>query len=162
MWLWASAPDAGAGLVAALWQAYLRRFNIEHTFRFLKQQLGWTRPLLRDPAAADLWTCLIIAAYAQLWIARKLTTVTCLPWQKRPPGTGSGNPRASPRGIPPRPRNSRHPRSSPAKPAGPGPGRPQGSKNKRKAPRQPVGKPKLKPSTQRTQASRARKQKQAG
>ena len=37
------------------WQAFLRRFDIEHTFRFLKQVLGWTKPKLRDPAAADRW-----------------------------------------------------------------------------------------------------------
>ena len=58
MWIWACAPDAGDRLVGVLWQAYLRRFDLEHTFRFLKQHLGWTRPLLRDPAAADRWTWL--------------------------------------------------------------------------------------------------------
>ena len=86
MWLWACAPDPGGDLLPVLWQAYLRRFDIEHTFRFLKQQLGWTRPLLRDPAAADRWTWLVIAAFAQLWIARRLAAVTRLPWQPRPPG----------------------------------------------------------------------------
>ena len=61
LWLWASRPEADAGGVARAWQAFLRRFDIEHTFRFLKQQLGWTRPKLRDPAAADRWTWLVIA-----------------------------------------------------------------------------------------------------
>jgi hypothetical protein len=61
MWLRASDPAAGDTGVRVLWQAYLRRFDLEHTFRFLKQQLGWTRPLLRDPAAADRWTWLLIA-----------------------------------------------------------------------------------------------------
>jgi hypothetical protein len=162
MWLWASAPDPGGGLVAVLWQAYLRRFDIEHTFRFLKQQLGWTRPLLRDPAAADLWTWLLLAAYAQLWIARKIAAVTRLPWQRRPPEPGAATPGQTRAGFR-RAREIAGTPASPAKPAGPGPGRPKGSKNKRKAPRQPVGKPKLKPSTQRTQASRkAREQKQPG
>jgi hypothetical protein len=162
MWLWASAPDAGAGLVAVLWQAYLRRFGIEHTFRFLKQQLGWTRPLLRDPAAADRWTWLVIAAYAQLWIARHLGAVTRLPWQPRPPQPGAMTPGQARAGFR-RARETAGTPASPAKPAGPGPGRPKGSKNKRKAPRQPVGKRQLKPSTQRTNASRkARKQKQPG
>jgi hypothetical protein len=31
--------------------------------------LGWTRPKLRDPAAADRWTWLILACYAQLRLA---------------------------------------------------------------------------------------------
>jgi hypothetical protein len=48
MWLWASDPDAGLdeGATGILWQAYLRRFDLEMTFRFLKQQLGWDRPML--------------------------------------------------------------------------------------------------------------------
>ena len=54
---------------AALWQAYLRRFDLEHFFRFIKAQLGWNKPLLRDPAAADRWTWLVITAYAQLHLA---------------------------------------------------------------------------------------------
>ena len=69
------------------WQAFLRRFDIEHTFRFLKQVLGWTRPKLRDPAAADRWTWLIIACYAQLYLARHLAADIRLPWQRPcPPG----------------------------------------------------------------------------
>ena len=55
-----------------LWQAFLRRFAIEHTFRLLKQTLGWTLPKLRDPHAADRWTWLIIATHTQLRLARPL------------------------------------------------------------------------------------------
>ena len=140
MWLWASAPGPGEDLVAVLWQAYLRRFDIEHTFRFLKQQLGWTRPLLRDPAAADLWTWLLVAAYAQLHLTRDLVADARLPWQpRRPPGRRGDDPGPGPRRVSPRPRMAGTPASA-AKPASPGPGRPKGSKNKRKAPRQPVGK----------------------
>ncbi len=50
----------------------MRRFDLEHTFRLFKQVLGWTAPNLRDPAAADRWTWLIIACHAQLWLARPL------------------------------------------------------------------------------------------
>ena len=165
MWLWASAPDAGDSEVRALWQCYLRRFDMEHAFRFLKQQLGWTRPLLRDPAAADRWTWLLLAAYAQLYLARRLVADTRLPWQ--PPQPGAGRPAVM---TPGRVRAGfRHARAalgtpaSVAKPSPPGPGRPPGSRNKNKAPRQPVGKPQLKPSTQRTNASKhKKKQKQTG
>jgi DDE superfamily endonuclease len=138
MWLWASAPDPGDAGVRALWQAYLRRFDIEHTFRFLKQQLGWTRPLLRDPAAADRWTWLLLACYAQLWLARGLAAVTRLPWQPPQPAgpMTPGRVRAGFR----RARQAAGTPASPAKPGKPGPGRPKGSKNKRKAPRHPVGK----------------------
>ena len=47
--------DLDAGEVDVLWQAILRRFDIEHTFRMLQQTLGWT------------W--LLLAAYTQLrWL----------------------------------------------------------------------------------------------
>ena len=46
---------------------------LEHTFRLFKQVLGWTVPKIGDPAAADRWTWLILAVYAQLWLARHLT-----------------------------------------------------------------------------------------
>src|SRR6266567_1726055 len=62
MWLWTDRTGLSGDLIDRCWQAYLRRFDIEHTFRFLKQTLGWTTPHLRDPAAADTWTWLILAA----------------------------------------------------------------------------------------------------
>jgi hypothetical protein len=158
MWLWASAPDAGQDLAGVLWQAYLRRFDLEHTFRFLKQQLGWTRPLLRDPAAADRWTWLVIAAYAQLYLARGLAAVTRLPWQPRQP-PGEMTPARVRAGF----RRAREQAGTPAstaKPSRPGPGRPKGSKNKRKAPRHRPGKHTLK---QPKQAKNPRKKaKQTG
>jgi hypothetical protein len=30
------------GEVDRLWQAFLRRFDLEHTFRLFRQVLGWT------------------------------------------------------------------------------------------------------------------------
>ena len=158
MWLWASAPEAGDAMVAVLWQAYLRRFDIEHTFRFLKNTLGWTRPLLRDPAAADRWTWLVIAAYAQLYLARTLAAVTRLPWQPRP-RSGALTPGQVRAGFR-RARQAAGTPASPAKPGTPGPGRPKGSKNKRKAPRHRAGKHAPK---QRKQAkTRRKKAKQTG
>ncbi|MHB2028284.1 MAG: hypothetical protein ACYCPT_05625 [Acidimicrobiales bacterium] len=46
LWLWWSGPgepDLDLG-----WRAYLGRFDIEHTFRFVKNTLGWTTPALRN------------------------------------------------------------------------------------------------------------------
>ena len=82
VWLWTSRPDAGPAEADLCWQAFLRRFDLEHTFRFLKQALGWTRPKLRDPAAADRWTWLVLAAFAQLWLTRRLAADERLPWQQ--------------------------------------------------------------------------------
>ena len=74
VWLWHSRIDLDPDEVDLLWQAFLRRFDIEHTFRLLKQTLGWTSPKLRTPQAADRWTWLILAAYTQLRLARQLAT----------------------------------------------------------------------------------------
>jgi hypothetical protein len=63
LWLWTSATGADADAVTRCRQAYLRRFNLEHTIRFWKQTLGWTAPRLRCPAAADRWTWLVLAAH---------------------------------------------------------------------------------------------------
>ncbi|MEW2290718.1 hypothetical protein AB0947_40605, partial [Streptomyces sp. NPDC047841] len=47
VWLWWSGTDATAADADRLWQAYLRRFDIEHTFRLFKQTLGWTSSRVR-------------------------------------------------------------------------------------------------------------------
>src|SRR3954447_16611704 len=82
VWLWTSAPDADADAVTRCWRAYLRRFDLEHTIRFAKQTLGWTRPKLRSPAAADRWTWLILAAHTQLRLARPLAADLRRPWER--------------------------------------------------------------------------------
>jgi hypothetical protein len=40
-------------LLDLLWRAYARRFDVEHTFRFLKQDLGWSTPRVRHPEQAE-------------------------------------------------------------------------------------------------------------
>jgi hypothetical protein len=44
VWLWSSITGATATEVDRWWQSFLRRFDLEHTFRLLKQTLGWTAP----------------------------------------------------------------------------------------------------------------------
>jgi DDE superfamily endonuclease len=138
MWLWTDRTALNAGLIDRCWQAFLRRFDIEHTFRLLKQTLGWTAPHPRDPATADTWTWLILAAYAQLWQARHLATDLRRPWEK-PAQPGRLTPARVRRGF-------RHLRQAVTRPAGapkpsrPGPGRPKGSKNKITARRYDPGK----------------------
>jgi hypothetical protein len=60
---------------------FLRRFDLEHTFRFLKQTVGWTKPRIRTPAAADRWTWLVIGAHTQLRLARHLVGDLRRPWE---------------------------------------------------------------------------------
>ncbi|MFI6899486.1 NF041680 family putative transposase [Streptomyces sp. NPDC050256] len=138
VWLWSSRPGADRSHVDQLWRSYLRRFDLEHTFRLLKQTLGWTVPKLRDPAAADLWTTLIIAVHTQLWLARPAAQDLRRPWE-RPLPADKLTPARVRRGF----RNIRAKAARPAaapKPSRPGPGRPRGSINRTKAPRHTPGK----------------------
>ncbi len=137
VWLWCSLTGAPPADVDRLWQAFLRRFDLEHTFRMFKQVLGWTAPKLRDPQAADRWTWLIITCHAQLRLARPLAADLRLPWE-RPAPPGRLTPARVRRGfqnIAALPCLAGAP-----KPGKPGPGRPPGSKNRRPAPRHDVGK----------------------
>jgi hypothetical protein len=138
LWLWYSRAGAALGEVDRAWQAFLRRFDLEHTFRLFKQVPGWTAPKIRDPAAADRWTWLVIACHAQLRLARPLADDLRRPWE-RPARTGRLTPARVRRGF----RNIRAKTTQPAgapKPGKPGPGRPPGSRNRRPAPRHDVGK----------------------
>jgi DDE superfamily endonuclease len=136
VWLWYSRIDQTVSDVDRLWQAFLRRFDIEHTFRLFKQTLGWTAPKLRTPDAADRWTWLILAAYTQLRLARRLAADLRRPWEK-PAQPDRLTPARVRRGF----RNLRRQAGSPAsapKPSRPGPGRPTGSRNQRPANRHDV------------------------
>jgi hypothetical protein len=130
VWLWSSRTGSSDADVDRAWQAFLRRFDLEHTFRLFKQTLGWTRPRLREPEAADRWTWLIIAAYTQLRLARPLARDLRHPWEK--PVAQS---RLTPARVRRTFRNLRQHMPCPArapKPHQPGPGRPPGTRNRRR------------------------------
>ncbi len=138
IWLWSSTTSATDADVDRWWRAYLRRFDLEHTFRLLKQTLGWTCPKLRTPTAADRWTWLTIAAHTQLRLARHLTDDLRRPWE-RPTPPGRLTPARVRRGF----RNIHPTTTRPAgapKPSKPGPGRPPGSPNRHPAPSHDIGK----------------------
>jgi len=107
VWLWTSITDANPANVDRWWQAFLRRFDLEHTFRLFKQTLGWTAPKIRTPAAADRWTWLVIAGHTQLRLAQPLVADLRRPWE-RPAAPGPAHPRQSPPGVP------EHPPDNPA------------------------------------------------
>lgn len=138
VWLWWSNVDATAADVDRCWQAFLRRFDLEHTFRLFKQPLGWTAPKLRDPHAADRWTWLIIACHTQLRLARSLAADLRRPWE-RPTTPGRLTPARVQRGF----RNLRAKTPCPPrapKPTQAGPGRSPGLRNRRRAASYDVGK----------------------
>ncbi|GIM87122.1 hypothetical protein Sar04_38580 [Salinispora arenicola] len=128
VWLWWSGVDPTTADVDRLWQTFLRRFDIEHTFRLFKQTLGWTAPKVRTPQAADRWTWLILAAYTQLRLARPLAADLRRPWE-RPAPPERLTPARVRRGFRHLHANSACPAGAP-KPTRPGPGRPPGRPNR--------------------------------
>lgn len=80
LWLWWRGP--GTPDLAILWRAYVHRFDLEHTYRFCKQTLNWTKPRVRHPEQADRWTWLVLLAYTQLRLARGAIEEHRLPWER--------------------------------------------------------------------------------
>ncbi len=128
LWLFWSGP--GTADLDLCWRAYLRRFDIEHTFRFAKNTLGWTTPSLCTPEQAERWTWLVIAMLTELRLARGHVDDLRLPWE-RPRAPHELTPARTRRGF-------RRLRAAIGTPASPpkytkaGPGRPKGT---RKPPR---------------------------
>ena len=131
MWLWHAGP--GPLSLDELWRAYLARFDIEHAFKLLKGALGLTAAKVRAPEQADRWVRLLMAAHAQLLLARPLAAGLRRPWEKHPDPARPLAPGRVRRGF----RNIHRDLGTPArvaKPSRPGPGRPKGS-SKGPAPR---------------------------
>ncbi|MEH2465414.1 MAG: hypothetical protein V7K23_17095 [Nostoc sp.] len=66
----------------SVWRLYLRRFTIDHWYRFLKQRLHWTVPKLSTPKQCERWSDLMPLMTWELWLARDIVTDNPLPWQK--------------------------------------------------------------------------------
>lgn len=69
--------------LSELWKLYLRRFAVDHWYRFIKQRLHWTLPKLATPQQCDRWSDLMPLMTWELWLARDLVTDNPLPWQKQ-------------------------------------------------------------------------------
>jgi hypothetical protein len=133
LWLWWAGP--GEPDLDLLWRAYVRRFDLEHTLRFCKQNLGWTTPRMRHPEQADRWTWLVMAAYTQLRLARSWVADHRLPWERplEPDKLTPARVRRALSALLPMVGTP----ASPPKPCGRSPGRPRGCRSGR-ATRYPV------------------------
>jgi hypothetical protein len=65
-----------------LWSKYLRRFAVDHWYRFIKQRLHWTLPALSTPHQCERWSDLMPLMTWQLWLAKDIVKDYSLPWQK--------------------------------------------------------------------------------
>jgi hypothetical protein len=124
LWLWWHGPEGTRPDLDLIWRSYVRRFDLEHTFRFLKQSMGWTTPRVRHPEQADRWTWLVVAAYTQLRLARTCVADLRLPWERRY-ATGRLTPIRVHRGVSALLVHLGTP-AKPPKPCGRSPGRPKG------------------------------------
>ena len=108
MWLWHAGPAPLS--LDELWRAYLARFDEEHAFKFAKSTLGLTAARVRTPEQADRWVRLVMAAFAQLLLARPLAPDLRHPWETRPADSPATTPGPGPPRVCKHPRPARHPR----------------------------------------------------
>ena len=80
--LWLIWSGKGKLKLRQVWQQYLRRFAIEHWYRFVRQRLHWTTPQLSTPEQMETWSDLMPLLTWQLWLARNVVVDSPLPWQK--------------------------------------------------------------------------------
>lgn len=68
--------------LSEVWRLYLRRFAIDHWYRFAKQRLHWTLPKLSTPQQCDRWSDLMPFITWELWLAREIVLDNPLPGAK--------------------------------------------------------------------------------
>ncbi len=68
--------------LSEVWRFYLRRFRVDHWYRFAKQRLHWTLPKLSTKQQCERWSDLMPLLTWELWLARQLVSDKPLPWQK--------------------------------------------------------------------------------
>lgn len=79
--LWLAWLGKTLSPLETLWLHYLRRFALEHWYRFAKQRLYWTQPQFSSLRASERWSDLMPLLSWQLWLARVDCTDHPLPWQ---------------------------------------------------------------------------------
>lgn len=79
--LWLAWVGLTMPILDCLWRQYLRRFSLEHWYRFAKQRLHWTQPQLSSTQACERWSDLMVLMSWQLWFARAECIDSPLPWQ---------------------------------------------------------------------------------
>lgn len=65
------------------WQRYMRRYTVDHWYRFAKQRLNWMMPMFSTPEQGERCSDLMPLITWQLWPARPLGIDKPRPWQKK-------------------------------------------------------------------------------
>ncbi len=85
LWLIVMGERRGQLTLLNIFQAYQRRYDLEHFFRFGKQRLlldGYQTP---DTDHEEKWWLLIHLAYLQLWVAQPVAHAVPRPWETTRP-----------------------------------------------------------------------------
>lgn len=81
--LWLAWIGEQMPALSEVWRLYLRRFAVDHWYRFAKQRLHWTLPKLSTPKQSERWSDLMPLMTWELWLARDIVADNPLPWQKQ-------------------------------------------------------------------------------
>lgn len=109
------------------WSLYLRRYAVEHWYRFIKSHLLWTRFAGAYLHNTQLWSWLVTLAYWHLWLARSVVADQRHPWEKAIPDPARFTPGRVHRAMAALLASIGTP-VQPPKPRGKSPGTPLGSK----------------------------------
>jgi hypothetical protein len=81
LWLIVMGQRRSELSLLAIFQAYQRRYDVEHFFRFGKQRLLLDRYQTPDTDHEEKWWLLVHLAYLQLWIAHPVAQAVPRPWE---------------------------------------------------------------------------------
>jgi hypothetical protein len=82
MWLIVIGKRRGELSALQAYHSYRQRFDLEHTFRFTKQNLLLTAFETPDVEHEQQWVKFVMLAYVQLWAAHALAVSLPRPWEK--------------------------------------------------------------------------------
>lgn len=82
MWLMVSGKRRLELNLIQIWQAYKRRYDIEHFFKFGKSRLLMDKFQTPETSHEESWWQIGSLAYAQLYMARELANILPNPWEK--------------------------------------------------------------------------------
>jgi hypothetical protein len=82
LWLLVMGQHGNQLSLAEGWEAYRRRYDVEHFFRFGKQRLLMTAYQTPEVQHEENWWQIAQLAYVQLWLARCLAEAMPRPWER--------------------------------------------------------------------------------
>ena len=101
LWLLVIGKRRGELSLVEIWEAYARRYDLEHFFRFAKQRLLLTAFQTPEAKHEENWWQIVQLAYVLLWLSRSVAVNLPNPWERYLPRAENGvaSPAAAQRGF---------------------------------------------------------------